>query len=169
MDTSLKEGSKVKAGDIIAYDKGSFDDSVGINNNPAYKIGTLAKVAMLDTDEGYEDSAIVSDALSNAMTSIIYKKKEINLNKNASIYNLVQPGTAVEEGDIIATIQAAFEEDDANILLKNLSGTDEEISELGRVNIKSSVTGWIQDIEIARTVEIDELSPSLKKICQKFL
>lgn len=168
LDTSLKEGSKVKAGDIIAYDKGSFDDSVGINNNPAYKIGTLAKVAMLDTDEGYEDSAIVSDALSNAMTSIIYKKKEINLNKNASIYNLVQPGTAVEEGDIIATIQAAFEEDDANILLKNLSGTDEEISELGRVNIKSSVTGWIQDIEIARTVDMEELSSSLKKICQRY-
>lgn len=168
LDTNLKQGSKVKKGDIIAYDRQSFDPSVGINNNPAYKIGTLAKVAMLDTDEGYEDSAIVSDALSEAMTSVIYKKKELNLNKNASIFNLVQPGTPVEEGDVIATIQAAFEEDDANILLKKLSADEDEVSELGRVNIKSSVTGWIQDIEIARTVDMDELSPSLQKVCKKY-
>lgn len=168
LETNLKQGSKVKAGDIIAYDKGSFDPTVGIDNNPAYKIGTLAKVAMLDTDEGYEDSAIVSEALSEAMTSIIYKKKELNLNKDASIFNLVKPGTPVEEGDVIATIQAAFDEEDANILLKKLSADEEEISDLGRINIKSSVTGWIQDIEVARTVEMDELSPSLQKICKSY-
>lgn len=168
LDTDLKKGSKVKQGQIIAYDKEVFNDSVGLDNNPAYDIGTLAKVALMDTDEGFEDSAIISNALSEAMTSTIIKKKEITILKSTNVYNLIEVGTPVEEGDTLMIMQSSFEENDANVLLKNLTADEKEVSDLGRIPIRSSVTGRVHAIEMYRTVEIDELSPSLQKIFKKY-
>jgi len=62
LDTELKEGKRFKAGDIVAYDKQSFSDEMGADDNIAYNIGTLAKFAILNTDEGFEDSAIISNS-----------------------------------------------------------------------------------------------------------
>lgn len=168
LDTDLKKGSKVKQGQIVAYDKEVFDNSVGLDDNPAYNIGTLVKLALMDTDEGFEDSAIVSNAISEAMTSKIIKKKEITILKSTNVYNLIEVGTPVEEGDTLMIMQSSFEEDDANVLLKNLAADEKEVSDLGRIPIRSSVTGRVHAIEMYRTVEINELSPSLQKIFKKY-
>lgn len=168
LSTDLKEGQNVKKGQIVAYDKQAFSTDVGFNDNIAYNIGALAKIAILDTDEGFEDSAIVSDDLAESMTSKIIKSKEVSLAKTANIYNIVDEGQELEEGDTLMIIQSAFDEDDANVLLKNLAGTEEEISDLGRIPIKSSVTGYVHRIEVYRTAELEELSPSLRKLCEKY-
>lgn len=168
LDTDLKEGKKFKAGDIVAYDKQSFSDEIGVDDNIAYNIGTLAKFAILNTDEGYEDSAIISNSLSEAMASDVVLEKEITIPKAANIYNLVKKGQEIHEGDTLMIIQNAYDEDDVNTLLKNLAGSEEEITDLGRIPIKSKVTGVVQDIIIERTVEIDELSPTLKKVVTSY-
>lgn len=169
LDTDLKEGQKVKAGQILAYDKSSFSNEFGMDDNIAYNIGTFAKFAVLNTDEGYEDSSIISQDLSDAMTSNIVLKIDKIFNKNTNIYNMVEPGQDIEEGDTLLIAQSSFDEEDVNTLLRNLTAEDEdEITELGRIPIKSKVTGRVEDIKIYRTVELDELSPTLKKICQKY-
>ena len=168
LDTDLKEGSKFKKNQVIAYDKQSFSDEIGVDDNIAYNIGTLAKFAILNTDEGFEDSAIVSDSLSEAMASDVVLEKEITIPKAANVYNLVKKGQAINEGDALMILQNAYDEDDVNVLLKNLAGSEEEITNLGRIPITSKVTGIVQDIKIERTVEIDELSPTLKKIVKDY-
>ena len=65
-------------------------------------------------------------------------------------------------------MQNSFEDDDVNILLKNLVDDEEEVTSLGRIPIKSHNTGVIEDIKIYRTVELDELSPSLKKVVSDY-
>ena len=168
LDTDLKLGSKVKENDIVAYDRLSFNPRNGLNNDIEYNIGTLVKCAMLDTDEGFEDSAIISKALSEAMASDVVLKKEINLPKTTNVYKVLEPGTPIQEGDTLMIMQSPFDEEDANTLLKSLVDDPEEISNLGRISIKSKVTGFVQDIEIYRTVELDELSESLQKLCKKY-
>lgn len=163
LDSDYKVGAKFKKGEVLAYDKYSFSDTVGHNDDIAYNIGTLAKVALLNTDEGFEDSAIISSWLSEAMASDIVVKKDVSLPKNTNIYNMVKKGQPIQEGDPLMIFQNAFEEDDVNILLKNLVDDEELISELGRIPIKSKVTGTVENIKISRTVEKDELSDSLKK------
>ena len=167
LSTDLKEGKKFKAGEILAYDKESFSSDIGEAGNVTYNIGTLAKVAILNTDEGFEDSAIISEDLSKAMTSdviLMCPNHPIVLPKNTNVFNMVKVGQRVEEGDILLTIQNTFDDEDANALLKNLSDDEDEITELGRRSIKSKVTGVVQDIILYRTVEKDELSPSLRKL-----
>lgn len=168
LDTDLKPGKKFKAGDILAYDKSSFSSDIGEDNNIAYNIGTIGKIAILNTDEGYEDSAIISKDLSDALTSDVVLCKQITLNKNTNVYNMVKKGQSIQEGDTLMIIQTPYDDEDANILLRNLATDEEEVTNLGRIPIKSKVTGVIQDIVITRCVDTDELSPSLKKIVNDY-
>mgnify|MGYP005796531655 CR=1 FL=1 len=168
LDSDLRVGSKVKEGQIVAYDKSSFSDEIGIDENIAYNIGTLNKFAILNTDEGYEDSAIISHELSEKMTTDIVIKREVPLPKDTNVYNMVKKGQAIKEGDPLLIIQKPYDEDDMNSLLKALVADEDSITELGRQPITSKVTGVVQDIIISRTVEKNELSSSLKKIVTEY-
>ena len=163
LDSDLKVGSKVKEGQIVAYDKSSFSDEVGAENNIAYNIGKLKKCAILNTDEGLEDSAIISQELARDLTHSVVLKVDKIFSKDTNIFNLVQVGQEIEEGDNLLIIQSSYDEDDTNILLKKLAAEEEDITDLGRIPIKSKVTGIVQDIIMYRTVELDEMSESLRK------
>ena len=163
LDTDLKVGDRFNKGDIIAYHRASYSNKNGETDNLAYNLGVLAKVAILNTDEGFEDSTSVSSWLSDAMTTDVIVEKDKDISKNTNVYEMVHVGQEVQEGDPLIIFQNAFDEKDANALLKSITDPD-FVSDLGRVKLKSKYTGVIQDIRIYRTCEIDEMSDSLKKI-----
>lgn len=167
LDTDLKVGSKFKKDDIIAYDKSSYSDRIGEDDNLAYNVGVLAKIAILNTDEGFEDSTAISSWLSEAMATDVVVESEKDLSKNTNVYNIVKVGQEVQEGDPLIIFQNSFDEKDANALLQNITDTD-FVSDLGRIRIKSKYTGVIQDIKIYRTCEIDEMSDTLKKLVTEY-
>lgn len=167
LDTDLKPGKKFKKGEIIAYDRSSYSNKNGEDDNLAYNLGVLAKVAILNTDEGFEDSTSISNWLSEAMATDVVVEKDKDLSKNTNVYSMVKVGQHVEEGDPLIIFQNSFDEKDANLLLKNI--TDSEfVSDLGRIKLKSKYTGTIQDIKIYRTCEISEMSESLRKIVTEY-
>lgn len=167
LDTDLKVGSKFKKNSIIAYDKQSYSPEVGHTSNIAAKTGVFAKVAIMNTDDGFEDSAIISDRLSEKMASDIVIKRGVTLGKNANIYNMVKKGQDIQEGDPLLLFQNSYDEEDVNVLLRNLVDDESLITDLGRIPINSKNTGVIEDIKMYRTVEKDELSPTLKKEVNK--
>ena len=164
----VKKGQKIKAGQILAYDKLAYSNEFSTGDNLAYNVGPLAKLAILVTDEGFEDSAIIDDDLSEMMASDIVILKDLFLEKGSNVYSMVKKGQPVQEGDPLIIFQNAFDAEDANALIKNLSADQDEINEIGRVTLKSKVTGIVQDIKMYRTVELNELSPSLKKIFKEY-
>lgn len=168
LDTDFKVGARINPNDIIAYDKLSFSNKIGTKQNIAADIGTLCKMAILNTDEGYEDSAIISEWLSDAMSSNVVVKKEVFLPSNTNVYNMISKGQSVQEGDPLLVFQRSFDEDDFNILLRNITADGDEVTDIGRIPIKSKVTGVVQDIKIYRTSDIDDLSPSLKRIVTNY-
>lgn len=167
LDTDLKVGNKFKKGEIIAYDRASFSDNYGESDNLAYNLGVLAKVAILNTDEGFEDSTSVSEWLSEAMATNVVVEDDKDISKNTNVYSMVKVGQEVQEGDPLIIFQNSFDEKDANLLLKNITDPD-FVSDLGRIRLKSKYTGVIQDIKIYRTCEIDEMSESLQKIVTEY-
>ena len=168
LDANVRKGQKVKANQIVAYDKLSYSDSVGDPNTIAYNNGVMAKIAILVTDEGFEDSAIIDDDLSEMMSSDVVVKKDVSLNKNTNVYKMLEVGTKIQEGDPLIIFQNSYDEADANALLKTLAGDSDEINELGRIVLRSKVTGVVSDIKMYRTVELNELSPSLRKIFKAY-
>jgi len=168
LDPCVKQGQKIKAKDIVAYDKLSYSNKVGDGRNPAYSGYVICKMAVMNTEEGYEDSTVISDWLSDAMASDVVIKKEVIIPKDSNILSMVKKGQPIKEGDSLMVFQNAYDQEDVNILLKNLSDDEDGISELGRIPIKSHVEGIVQDIKISRTVEIDQLSESLQKIVKAY-
>lgn len=167
LNTNLKKGSKFKAGEIIAYDKDSFGIA-SESDELAYNLGALTKVAIMNNDEGFEDSTSVSMWLSEALASEVVTMRDTPpLNKSTNIYHLVKVGDPIQEGDPLIIYQNAFDEEDANMLLKSI--TDEDIvSDLGRIRIKSKYTGVVQDIKIYRTCEIENMSETMQKIVKDY-
>ena len=47
---------------------------MGESDNIAYNAGTLAKVAIINSDDGFEDSGICTEKLANKLTTqVVYK------------------------------------------------------------------------------------------------
>ena len=164
LDIDLKEGSLIKENQVVAYDKLSYTTNIGFDSNPTLNNGMLTKIAICTTDEGYEDSGIMSQWMSEAMSSDVVVEVPITLPKSTNVYNIVKKGQAIQEGDPLIIFQHAFDDADVNALLKNLTDDEDVISDLGRIPVRSKITGIVQDIIIYRTVEIDELSDSLNKL-----
>ena len=168
LSTDLKVGSKFKAGDIIAYDKTSFSSGVGMSDDLSYSFSVLAKCAIMDTDEGFEDSAIVDEELSEALTTTIIKEIRKVIPKDANISNVAKIGQYIREGEDLMVMQNSYSDEDAALLLRNLVDTEEDLKDLGNIHIKSKVTGYVHDIKIYRTADMKDLSPSLKKLCTQY-
>ena len=162
LDTDLKLGQKFKEGQIIAYDKYSFGKA-NEDDNLAYNLGVLTKVAIMNNDEGFEDSTSISNWLSEALASEVVTMIDTPpLNKQTNIVYMAKIGEKIQEGDPLITYQNAFSEDDANALLRMI-GDEELVSDLGKISLKSKYTGIVQDIKMYRTCEIEEMSESLGK------
>lgn len=162
----LKVGSKISENQIIAYDKYSFSNSLGESDLLAYNIGKLAKIAIINTDEGFEDSGIITEKMAKRLATRINLKFEAIIDKDANIFEVAKVNQEVESGDNLLVWQAPFEEEDANSLLKTLAGDD--VSELGKRKLKSEVTGRVTDMKIFRTIELDQMSDSLKKLVSEY-
>lgn len=172
LDPIVKEGATLKNNDILAVDRTCYKDQVGHESTTkgvTYCIGALCKLAILPTDEGYEDSSIIDEYLADVMTSSYVVKKEKMLSKDANVYNVVSKGQPIKEGDPLMIFQNAFEEEDANSILRNVTDADiEDVTDLGRIHIRSKISGVVQDIKIYRTCELSEMSPSLRKLVSAY-
>ncbi len=168
LSTDLEVGKKFKAGEVIAYDKLSFSKSLGESGNLAANVGTLAKVAIINTDEGFEDAAAVSESFTKKLGTAVIMNIETVIDKGSNLFVYKTVGDKVMEGDTLFAFSSDFDDDVANTLLKNLSMNSDQLSELGRKPVKTKYTGVVQGIEIYRTVELDELSPSLREFVVKY-
>ena len=165
---NLKVGKKVKKGEIVAFDPLSFSNSVGETDHIAYNIGKLAKIAIINTDDGFEDSGICTESLSTKLATNIIMKMEHTIDKDANVFSMVKIGDEVDVDDALIVWQNPHEEEEANILMRIMGNDQETVSELGRKTIRAEIAGRIADIRIFRTVEIEELSPSLQEIVKNY-
>lgn len=168
----IKKGSKIKYNDIVAYNKASYSPSVGSNgkdpNDISYNIGTLAKVGILNTAMGFEDSCVVDHTISEALAFELVVQKDVSLPYYANIFHMVKVGDVVQEGDPLVIFSDTAEEEDAAAILKNLTGEDNQLlSDIGRKKVHAKVSGVVQDIKIFRTVEMSKLSETLQHVCRQ--
>lgn len=170
---NYKKGDSIKAGDIVAYDKSSYSDTVGVGNL-AYNIGTLTKIAIMHTDKGFEDSAIISQSLSEKMASEIVLQVDVLMDAKDIDIQCVEVGKQLHEGEVIMSYRAALEDQDAtdiiNKMVQKNAGSDskELMDEIGKIKVKSKVTGKLQDIKVYSTISTSEMSKSLASFVNKY-
>lgn len=167
LGTDKKIGDSVKKGEVVAWDKTSYSKSTGLGEL-SYNTGSIVKVAMMSNEDGYEDSGLCSEWLTDTMASKIVVMKSISLPASTNILSMVSKGQSVKEGEPILIFQNAFDDEDANSLLKNLNIEDGDITTIGRNIVKSKVTGVISDIKLYRTCGLDIMSESMRKIFEGY-
>ena len=166
---NMSVGKKFKTGDILAYDKDSFSKgSLGESDKLTYNVGKLAKVAIINSDDNFEDSAMVTSKLAEDLSTFVVVQEARVLSKDTNIYNVKPVGSQVQQEDILFETQTAYAEEDVNALLKALAGDEETISRLNRRPVRSPVTGEVVGMKLYRTCEIEEMSPSLQKLFKSY-
>ena len=162
--TNKKLGDKVKKNEIVAWDNRAF---VKHNNNPevSMMLGPLVKIAIIPEWDIYEDSAPISSAASERMASNMIMPITVKLNKDSYVSQMAKIGDKIDAGQSVITFDDYHEDLDVANLLKELrKDLQEDVIESSATSKKSKYTGTIVDIKMYTTVELDELSDSLKEI-----
>ena len=163
----LKIGQTINKDQVLAYDKYSFSNSLGESDNLAYNVGKIAKVAVINTDEGFEDSGIISASMARKLATRINVGYDAIVNADSKIFKIAKVGDHIEASDPLLIWEDSFDDDDANDILASLADSD-DFSDLGKRKLKSEVTGILRGIKIYRTVELSALSSSVRKIVEEY-
>lgn len=165
--TDLKVGDKFKKNDVLGYHKDFFTNDKF--NNCRMNMGTLAKVAITSSYNTYEDSTFITKQLSERCATEMCFKKSVVVGKNSNVFFMVKKGQTIEIGEPLISFDTSFEDDTINALLAKLGEEDKEsILEGARNNIKSKYAGVIEDIKIYPTVDLEEMSPTLRNIVSSY-
>lgn len=165
--TDLKVGDKFKKDAVLAYHKDFFTNDK--YNDCRMNMGTLTKIAIMSTYNTYEDSTFITHKLSEDCATEMVFQKSVSVGKNSNVFNIVKVGQEVEVGDPLITFDTSYDDDSINTLLSNLAEEEKNsIMEDAKNEIKSKYSGVIEDIKIFPTVDLEEMSPSLKKIVSSY-
>lgn len=169
METALKLGDKFKKNDALCWHKDFFTNNKF--NGLRMNMGTLSKVAIMSTYNTYEDSTFITEKLAKeAATEMVFPKQAV-IGKNSNISYIVNVGDNIEVGDRLIQFDTSFDDSALNEFLANLSSDSrlkDEIIDNSKNTIKSSHAGVIEDIKIYSSVDIEEMSPSLREIVSAY-
>ena len=161
----LKAGMKIDKDQVLAYDKYSFSNSLGESDNLAYNVGKIAKVAVVNTDEGFEDSGVISASMAKKLATRINVGYTAVVNMDARVFKIAKVGDHIEASDDLLIWEDAFDDEDSNDIMDSLaSNADGNYSDLGKRKLKSEITGTLKGIKIYRTCNLDTMSESVRKI-----
>lgn len=163
--TDFKIGDKFKKGEALGWHKDFFKKIPG--QGVRMCVGALVKVAIYSLYNTYEDGTLITESLSDKCETEMTFPIKCVIGRNSNVFNMVKVGDEVVVGQPLIEYDESFEEADINSLLAAL-GDDEELKEAVVSNNKNAKktdkSGIIDDIKIYSAAELDELSPSLRKV-----
>ena len=169
LTTNLNVGDKFKENDALAWNDAFFQNNK--LNGCRMNMGTLTKVAIMSTYDTHQDATFITEKLSRDAASDMCFQRSVVIGKNANVSFIAKVGDNVEIGQSLIQFDTSFEDNSLNELLSALSKDprlEDEILESSRNNIKAKTAGIIEDIKIYSTVDLDELSPSLRRIVKAY-
>lgn len=160
---NVKEGQKVKKGDVLGYESDFF--SKDIFGNVRGTQGALAKLVLHEKSTTDEDSSTITERLSDKLKTTIILRKQISLSKNANILSSKKVGDYVHKGDPILIFEDS-EDDETTELLATLGDVDEDILASAKQTPKANATGKIVNMKVYYSAPLEEYSDSVYKFIQ---
>lgn len=156
LDEKFKEGSKIKKGDIIAYNpmfyKKKSDGNVGL------AIGKLCWVLFCDGEAVWEDSCLPFSDLAESLSTKLVKRVARVIDLNTEIRNWrLDIGAEVEPNDILFEYKILTDDDTINELYSNAES-------LSLKEVDAHSRGRIVDIRVYyRETKTSSMSSSVRK------
>lgn len=161
LTANVSKGQTFKEGDCLYYNSHYFTPDSTDNNNIMYKNHVLARIALVENYDVYEDSAAMSKEFSVKMTSGLTHIRNIRLTSANTVKGLVKEGDEVTTDSILCTIHSAqlndgyFSED-----------TISSLQSISSLNPKAKYRGVVEKVNIIYSTELEELDDELASIIQ---
>lgn len=167
--TDLKVGSKVKKGEVVAYNPRAFTKNKD-DLSASMNIGVLCKMAICPTFDEYEDSAPITSDLAKRLATVMVHEQRVVVSKDAVVYAMAKMGQHVEVGDSLLEYDNSNEDPTMADLWANMAETyGEALTDVAVTKFKAEFSGEITNIKMYSAVDGDELTDkSLRKIVKSY-
>lgn len=158
--SDLEKGDLVNVGDSIAYNENYFSPDPLNNKQVLWKGGVLAKTAILESSDTFEDSSAISTKLAKELGSDITKVRHVFVNFDQSVKNLVKVGDKLDPDSILCTIEDA-------VTSENNLFTDDNIETLKLLSgnaPKAKYGGVVEKVEILYYGDKEDMSSTLSEL-----
>ena len=168
MTLHVKAGQKIKAGQVLTYNKEFFQVR---GQNLFMTQGPLCHLCVLEGESTEEDSSDLTESFSERMTTEVVKRKQVSIGAKSNIVSYKKVGDHVVHSDPLMS----FEESDDKTgqltsILSVLGDVDDAtLSEIARHTPYANETGEIKDMRVYWTCDLDDMSPSCRKFVQDFI
>lgn len=162
LECHLKEGDKVKTGDLVAYNTNYFKVDPHDSTQALWKAGVMVKTAIMENADTLEDSSIISEKTAERLAAYVTKVREIVVRFDQNIHQLAQVGDEVDVETILCTIEDGFSSN-------NSLFADESLKTLRLISAytpRAKYHGQVEKVEVLYNGEIEDMSESLKEITQ---
>lgn len=167
LKAKVKNGATFKKDTILAYDPKYYKDNDQLGN--IITMGSLQKIAVMSNYATFEDSNFITKQMSQSLASNITMPHKVIIGQNSNVDYIVKVGDYVTIGDDLIRYDTSYDDAELNKMLASVrDDVKEDIVNLGKSQVHSHYTGVVSDIDIICTVDPNELSPSLKKIVNKY-
>lgn len=157
MNSNVREGQKIKKGEIIAYDR----DFIKMSplDGPVATMGVIANVVVKSESGSFEDSARISERLSEKLMSRSIKRVASKFTKTTKIVDFKRINDMALAEDALISYVDNTEDDILNVYLD-----EEDISDLDLKNRTAHQAGVVKQINIYYACDKNELSPTISKL-----
>lgn len=160
--TEFKAGDKIKPGEVLYYHKDFFERDILDPTNMMIKYSKNITIAINTSQGTYEDSSVISSRLASDFHTYNDKPIRKTIDFDTNIDKLVNVGDVVDSNTVLYINSGEGE---------NTSNLDEEaLSMLESINALSPVAeaaGVVSYIEVKYNGELDDMSPSLRKLATR--
>ena len=159
---AVKEGQKVKRGDILVYNK-SFFKADPYSTQVDWKHGVMANVVIAERNTTLEDANGISIRLGEKFGIAPIEVVKVTLDNDSIVHDILPIGKEVIKGDVLITHEAGnlgetltLQSDDPDTLAM--------IQQMNRNSVKAPISGTIVKIDAYYGCPIQEMHPTLAKI-----
>lgn len=160
--TDFKVGNKFKAGDVITYNTNYFTKD-RYSDTLSFKNSTPVNVVVYENEMTDEDACTVSADLASKLSTNTTKVRDIVVNFEQQITNLVKVGTEVEANDVLCQITDDF-------VAQNNTFTKEDLDTLKLLGSQvplAKVRGRVSKIEVFYHGDLEDMSDGLRKLARE--
>lgn len=158
--SDLQVDQEFKKGDIISYNKGFFEKDILDPTNVIWKIGVVAKTVLWESSQTLEDASSISKKLADKLKTKITKVKQVVVNFDQEIKDILKPGNPVEHQTILCTIEDPMTSG-AGLFDENTLSTLQMFS---NQTPTAKTKGILERIEIYYNGEKEDMSDSLRTL-----
>jgi len=162
--TTVQAGDTVEKGDVLVYNNWFFELSPFAPRQVVYKHGVPVRVALYESVNTLEDGSRISPKTSAAMRAYETEIRDLVLDFKTTLHTLVEVGEEVHPDDTLCTMEDPSSSAADLFSESGVSSLQLLVDKAPRAKLH----GKVDHIEIAYNGELEDMSPTLRKVVEEY-